>query len=228
MGGASEGLNRLGRGVVLSAFALGCSLAPAPEPFTIALRVVSDPGEGLAGAVVALGGAQPQLSDASGLVTARVDGREGDIVSVVVRCPEGHESPDEALPIVLRRFVDPGAVPQHEAACPPLSRQLVVAVRAPEAADLPVLVDGHELARTDARGVAHVSLDVPVGKTVELTLDTSAQPDLETPSPRQSFGDLSADEVVVFEAHLKRRQRKKPTLRVPQALPWKRNGRGLR
>lgn len=215
--------SRLARVVVAVAFSVGCSLAPAPEAFPVALRVVSDPGEGLAGAIVAQGEAQPQLSDASGVVRVRVDGREGDTVSFIVRCPEGYRSPDDAVPIVLRRFAAPGSVPQPDVACPPLSRTLVVAVRAPGAADLPLLADGVELARTDAQGVAHVSWDLPVGKAVQLTLDTRARPELEPRSPRRSFGDLNADEVVVFDQHFERRKSAKPRSRGPIPLEWSGN-----
>jgi hypothetical protein len=182
---------------------------------------VSDPGEGLGGAVVAHDELEPQRSDASGVVKAQVNGREGDTVSFFVRCPEGYQSPDAAVAIVLRRFSDPSAVPLREVACPPLSRTLVVAVRAPGAADVPVLVDGQELARTDTRGVAHVSWEVPLGKIVELTLDTSAQPDLEPRSPRRTYGDLRADEVVVFSEHFERRKRPKPRGQGPVSLTWR-------
>lgn len=219
---------RCGGWGALAVLGVGCSLAPAPQPFAIALRVVSDPGEGLAGAVVALGDAAPQLTDASGVLWARVHGREGDTVPVVVRCPAGYRSPDEAVPLVLRRFVDPGAVPQHEVACAPLTRTLVVAVRAPGGRDLPVLVDGQELARTDASGVATLRWDLPLDESVTVMLDTSAQPDLIPESPRRSFGKLRADEVVLFEEPFERRRPRKRAPSRPLPWVWRGNGGGRR
>lgn len=190
--------------------AFGCSLSSAPATFAVTLRIVSDPGVALEGVAVAHDPGGTQLSDADGRVTAMVQGREGDTASFVVRCPEGYRSPDAPIAIVLRRFVDPRATPEHEVACPPLSRRLVVAVRAPGGAGLPVLAGGVELARTDAQGVAHVSWDLSVGESLELTLDTSAQPDLQPSSPRQIFGGLRADEVLVFEQRFVRRKSRAP------------------
>jgi hypothetical protein len=208
--------------LVAAAFALGCALDPQPEPFPLALRIVSDPGEGLAGAAVAYGQEAPQLSDEQGRVKVRVHGRQGDTASFVVRCPDGYRSPSGAVGIALRRFADPSVVPEHEVACPPLSHTLVVAVRAPGGAELPVLADGMELTRTDAQGVAHVSWDLPVGTSLELTLDTSARPELLPQSPRQRFSDLSGDEVALFERHFERRPFKPPGRRLPiQIYPYK-------
>jgi hypothetical protein len=212
--------------LVAAASCLGCSLSPQPEAFPLTLRIVSDPGEGLGGATVAYGQDEPQRSDADGRVSVRVLGRQGGIASFVVRCPDGYRSPGEPVGIVLRRFADPSAVPEHEVACPPLSRQLVVAVRAPGGGGLPVLAGGVELARTDAQGVAHVSWDLPVGESLELTLDTSARPELLPESPRQRYSDLSADEVALFEQPFERRKR--PAIRAPRPEPirWSHDGRG--
>jgi hypothetical protein len=208
---ATIGNSACWRAAGLAAFGLGCSLGPEPATFALTLRFVSDPGEALAGVSVSHGAGGSQLSDAGGRVTTRVQGREGDTAAFVVRCPDGYRSPDEPVGIVLRRFVDPHAVPEQEVTCLPLSRRVVVAVRAPGGAELPVLAGGVEVARTDALGVAHVIWDLPVGESLELTLDTSAQPELQPRSPRQSFGELSSDDVLVFEQRFERRRSRPPS-----------------
>jgi hypothetical protein len=109
--------------------------------------------------------------------------------------------------LTLRRVVslDPAAARrglQVSIACPPTHRQGVVVVRAggnqPQA-NLPVLIDGREVARTDPSGVAHVALDMQPGTTFQVLLATAAAPMLRPQDPRRSFTFPDSDEIFIFD-----------------------------
>ena len=77
----------------------------------------------------------------------------------------------------------------------------MVAVRASGGSGLPVMHLGRELARIDEAGMALVHLDMKVGETFTLTLDTSdAKYRLLRPqNPEVSFSVLDADELYTFD-----------------------------
>lgn len=192
--------------VALVAFAATAACATAssgaggPQRFEVDVRVESDPGKPLESVGILQGPAELGRSAADGTVRVALQGRNGDVVSLHVACPENYASPDKPLSVTLRPLVG-ASTPQYRAQCEPLLRTLVVAVRAKGGADVPIKHMGREIARTDADGTAHALLKVPPTEQVTLVLDTTAQPHerLRPKSPEFTLVMPARDEVAVFE-----------------------------
>ncbi len=186
---------------------LGCGLLepPAPPSFEARIRVFSDPNVPLPGARVVYKSSAVGTTDETGTVNFRLTGTEGQVYDLVVRCPEGFTSPSKPVSVALRKLADPAARPEYRVDCPPSTRKVVVAVRADNGKDLPVIYLGRELARTDESGAAHVMLTVPPNQLVQLKLSTEGEgaKDLRPQNPVASFAVKDRDEVLVFEQKFK-------------------------
>ena len=148
------------------------------QKYEFVIRIHGDPGQPLAGVPLSRAGEQIAVSDARGTIALAAHGQEGETLAFEVVCPNGHRSPSKPLSIVLRRLTERDRRPEYSVSCPPLKRTLVVAVRADNGANLPVRYLGREVGRTDAAGAAHVLLETQSEDSIELMLDTSAQPGL--------------------------------------------------
>lgn len=218
--------------VVLCAVALAlglvaCGEPPPPPQFLVTFTAVSDPGVPLPGvSVTANGAAIPGQTGADGVLRVSLTGAEGSPVQIGANCPEGYRHADDLPMITLRQVVslDPGARDRGlevGVRCPPLSRHGVVIVRAggdqPQP-DVPVMIDGREVARTDPSGVAHVALDMQPGATFQVLLATASLPNLRPQEPRLSFTFPDDDEIFVFDQRfdveapppVRRRVRRRP------------------
>ena len=181
----------------------GCATGSgaAGQRFDVDVRVESDPAKPLAAVGILQGSAELGRTNEDGSVRVQLTGRNGDVVSLRVACPEGYASPEKPLSITLRPLVGASVVPQYRAQCEPLLRTLVVAVRAKGGAGLPVKHLGREIARTDAEGAAHALLKVPPSEQVTLVLDT-ASPERERLRPKSPEFTLvmpPRDQVLVFD-----------------------------
>ena len=109
--------------------------------------------------------------------------------------------------------------------CRPRERTAVLVVRSDGHADLPVLVDGVEVGRTNAKGIAHLALRRPSNSIVRVALDTSAHPRLQPQSPETPFEIGDADDIFVldqsFEKRVVKKRRKRRKRRVA-ARQWRR------
>jgi hypothetical protein len=196
----------------LIAMAAGCgafSRRPLPE-FRAIVRVESDPGQPMAGAQLEYGKQPIGATDAAGLVELSLRGRDGQVFDLSVHCPKGYASPSKPVAVTVRRLSDVKTLPEYHVQCPPLLRTVVVAVRAVNGPNLPVVFLGRERTRTDASGAAHLVLQVPPNQAVELSLDTGGARGLEPRSPRARFDVRDQDDVFVleqrFEVERKRRR----------------------
>lgn len=166
----------------------------------VLVRVTSDPGRSLSGASLVIRGRPIATTGAEGSARLSLEGAEGEIFEVTVRCPTGHRSPSQPLVVPLRRLADPRVVPEYEVTCPKTSRKVVVAVRADNGAGLPVTHLGKEIARTDDAGAATVLLDgLEIDDAFTLTLDTGAAPELRPQNPTHSFTVRAADTLLVLD-----------------------------
>jgi hypothetical protein len=183
----------------------GCNLGGGPPrtDYGLSIRVESDPGRPLAGALVRLSDKVVGTSDATGFVKTSARGAEGDVLSFQVACPDGYQSPSRPLSVVLRRLSEQDRSPEYVVQCRPTERTLVVAVRADHGPNLPVMYLGREVARTDRSGAAHVSLRSPPEETVELALDTTESPRLRPHNPTARFRVGQADDLVVLDETFK-------------------------
>jgi hypothetical protein len=186
----------------------GCSRQAPVNNYDLTVLVEADPSEPLAGARLLHAGQELGVTAADGRVAVRATGNEGERIDLTISCPDGYRSPEAPLSVTLRRASDR---PEYFAACPPSSRKLVVAARLEHGAGLPIRYLGREVARSDASGVAHLVLEGPTDKTVELTVDTSEQPQLRPKSPTARFRMGARDEMVVLEQAFETRH--KPVVR---------------
>ena len=177
---------------------LGCAPAQQLSTYRIALRVQSDPGRPLGKARVLFEGKAAGVSDERGLVQLSVSGAEGGSVNLAVECPPGYRSPAAPISALLRRANESDRHAEYAVLCPPVFRTVVIAVRADRGANLPILQLGREVGRTDGAGAAHVVLKSPPEESLELTLDTSANPALRPHNPTTRFRVGQSDDILVF------------------------------
>jgi hypothetical protein len=192
----------------LVAFAmLGCKgMEEKPPPFEMLVHVESDPGRPLEGASVQVNGKQKGRTAQDGRARLSFVGKEGEAFDLWVRCPNGYMSPTKPITASLRRISDPSKLPQYDALCPPLERTVVVAIRADNGPNLPVMYLDKEIARTDVSGAAHVLLPMKPGDSFQLTLATNEKGNekLRPQNPSLPFTARSQDDVFLFEQRFTR------------------------
>ncbi|MCC6876944.1 MAG: hypothetical protein IT378_21745, partial [Sandaracinaceae bacterium] len=82
--------------------------------------------------------------------------------------------------------------------CRPSTREVVVLVRT-WVPDIAVRVDGRELARTDADGLAHVPLRARARSQIEVVLGTEHRPELTPSNPTRVFSVGDASDLFVHD-----------------------------
>jgi hypothetical protein len=186
---------------VLVAFALfGCDVrGGAARAYEFSVRISGDPGRPVPGASLTFKGAPVATSDAAGFAKLSARGQEGETLDFAVACPEGYRAPARPLSLRLTRLRDGSPIPEYQVTCAPALREVVVAVRAENGADLPVKYLGREVARTDAAGAAHFVLRVEPGAQLEVALDTHDKRGLRPQDPVAHFLARSEDDLFVFE-----------------------------
>lgn len=189
----------------LLAAATGCNLfkPPPPPSFQATIRVEGDPGQPLAGTQIVFKNKQIGVTDAAGVLQFKLKGSEGQVFDLNVKCPDGYESPTKPVSVTLRKLADPKAQPEYRVQCPPSLRTVVVAVRAENGPNLPVVYLGKERTRTDQSGAAHLVLQVPPNQVLQVKLDTSESKSLKPESPTQTFEVKQADDVFVLDQTFK-------------------------
>jgi len=217
------GLALLGLSV---ASASGCSMKPdAPAPFEIVVKVSSDPGRPLPGAVIMKGGKEGPSTGVDGKVSVKISGNEGETVDLMVKCPADYVSPVKPISVLLRR--NSGTkLPEFDASCPPAIRHMVVAVRADNGPNLPVKVLGRTIGYTDANGAFTYAIPLRPGDGVEMMIDTSANPLISPKSPSTLLTMKPYDDVVTFDQKFQVAEVKKKVFvrQVPKAITGPRRG----
>jgi hypothetical protein len=184
--------------------AAACASGPAEPPpvFEVVVRAVADDGAPVAGASVSIGEEEVGETGADGAALVVLHGRESQRERVSVACPEGFDSPP-AQTLRLQSFrsldVAPERAVEMRFACRARERHVVLVVRAAGQTGLPVRVHGEEVARTDARGLAHVPLQLDVGATLRVTIDSTSRPRLRPQSPTATYAVRDRDAVFVFD-----------------------------
>lgn len=191
--------------VVLSAVATlcGCQEEPSQSPvFELELRAQRESGEPMAGVQFSRGERAMGVTGGDGEVRVRLRAREGMRLSIAPQCPEGYRGPDGDLEVVLRtlRTADGEIAPLTvQTTCRPTERMAALVVRT--APDIPVIVQGRQVARTNADGIAHASLTMEPNTTFRVELDTSDKPALRPRSPVTTLTVMDRDEIfpIAFE-----------------------------
>jgi hypothetical protein len=167
--------------------------------FAVVFVVESDPGIRIGRAQVFVDRKPIGKTDPDGVVQMKIVGQPRQLLRVEHDCPDGHEDPLEPKMLRLRSFegVDPSSTLAMEITlrCPPEKRLAAFIVRAKNGSDLPVLLDGEKVARTNGSGVAHFSASGAVGTEYVIELDTTERPQLLPQFPTHLFTLPDADEI---------------------------------
>ncbi|MDH5491235.1 MAG: hypothetical protein OEY14_04725 [Myxococcales bacterium] len=178
----------------------GCGDIPLPQ-HVLTFHVESESGEPLSGVAIQLNGADAGQSDAEGLVQAVVRGPEGTSFSATWTCPEGYRAPTAPQQITVRSFqgLDPDSATglAMTLKCLPASRSVGFVIRTNAQADLPIVLNGTEVARTNAAGVAHYAADAAPGTNFRVQISTQGRA-LRPQNPSATFTLADADDVFVF------------------------------
>lgn len=172
---------------------------PPPPPFQLFMRVDSDPGHPVVGATVSRNGKPLSTTGPDGRAMLTLTGVEGETTDVSIKCPDAFNSPTKPTSVRLTRFADKSKVPEYAVACPPSLRHVVVAVKAENGPNLPVMYLNRMITRTDASGAAHFALEVAPNTQFQVTLDTADNTKLKPPSPTKPFTAPLHDDILVFD-----------------------------
>jgi hypothetical protein len=187
---------------------------PKP-PLEVAVIVTSDPGKPIEGAEIVYAGKTIKKTDEKGIAKLSLKGNDGDSYEVRIKCPKGFQSPSKTLTIPLQRLSDPNDAPEYDIACPPVTRTVVVAVRADNGPNLPVSYLGRPVGRTDGSGAATILVpDVDADSHIVLTLDTTEKGNegLKPQNPINTFVVKGQDDVFAWD--------QKFVLDAPKAKVW--------
>lgn len=186
--------------VALAIALWGCTPQPPPV-YEVVIRVTSDRDKPVKGAIISNDGKKVGTSGEDGAALLRLRGTEGEAFLFSVQCPAEYESPTKPIQVALRKMVDSTKRPEYQAACPPSTRTVVVAVRAENGANVPVMYLGKEVGRTDDSGAAHVLLQLKPNESFELVLNTSdkAYERLRPQNPVATFVVKGQDDVFAFD-----------------------------
>ena len=198
-----------------------CQQPPPPDPFQISVRVESDPGIPVTGATIARSNRPLGTTDTAGRSTLKLDGVEGEITDVTVTCPDGFQTPPKPINIRLTRLAEKSKIPEYAVRCPPSMRRVVVAVRADNGPNLPVLYLDKAVTRTDGSGAASFALEVPPGSQFSVALATAERKDLKPINPSKLFVVNQQDDVFLFDQRFEIEKKKAapvPTVHIPRAL----------
>ena len=210
--------------LVLTVLLAGCEEERPPPTYRVTFTAKSD-AEPLEGVRIVADGRPLGDTDEDGILRVDLTGREGQAVAVNAQCPPGHRAPEQLPLLTLRTFrgLDPAAAErgiEMTVACPPAERTAAVVIRTgDEGADLPVMMAGREVARTDESGVAHLVMEMRPHSTFRLQIDTSANERLQPQNPGATFTVPDADEIFLYDQPFQvkqRRRRWRPRRREPE------------
>ena len=211
-----EGLRRriLGIGLALS----GCQRPTAvPQDVPFVLEARSDVDEPVEGVEFFVSGKALGKTDGNGRLEASVsvglidagDESEEKTLELVTQCPVRYEPPlPRSIELTPPGRDSAGVLPQLvRVTCTMVSNEIAVVVRAPQAKNAPVLVDGEVVTHTDANGNAHHAVTVPRGRLfMSVQVDTADRLELTPPSPERVFSLTDGDHELIFEPEFKKRK----------------------
>ena len=190
---------------VVSAVVLASCKGPVRSTRLVAVSFVveSDPGVRLPRARVTVDGDPAGESDSNGIVQTKIRAVPGQRLMIQHQCPAGHAAPSEHRVLRLRRFegLDGFEPPPMEITlrCVPTERIAAFVIKAENGPDLPVLLNGESVARTNGSGIAHFSTRHAAGTDFKVVLDTRDHPHLLPQLPTRLFTLTDAEEIFVFE-----------------------------
>jgi hypothetical protein len=195
-----------------SVAAIGCSQnAAQPSGYAVLVRAADDSGKPLPGVQLVAAGQTLGVTDERGQHALRVPGDEGQRVDLTATCPASYSGPRERPAFLLQRVRDAQGEPSDlpievSLTCNATEHIALVALQTGQAG-LPIMLRGQVVAQTSELGTAHVMLREPIGKSFQLTLDTSARPELRPDSPTRLFTVTHQDAFSVWDQPFEQERR---------------------
>ena len=189
--------------LALAAGASACEEEKPPQRYRLTFEVYTDllplPGAELLVRARSMG-----RTDAAGTLQLELPGRDGLVVPVTIRCPEGTRGPAQPIEVTLRtlNILDRAAAARgivNRVNCPPVDRAVAVVVRTDRRANVPVFWQGHEVSRTDESGLAVMTFRVRPSTPIQLAMNTAELATLRPQNPTRQFLVPDSDEVLVWE-----------------------------
>lgn len=183
---------------------LGCSAPPREAEQPVEVRVTDFAGQPVEGATLVAGARTVSTTAADGVAKLMLPGRDGDLFSLGVHCPEGYVAPTE--PLVIRWLAVDSGLASHLTRCRQLRHRLVVLVRVDGGPGLPIVRLGRVVGTTDKAGATSLMFDLAIDERLELVLSTeSLAKEKVTPrDPSAVFELHDADEIKLFDVKLAR------------------------
>jgi hypothetical protein len=185
--------------------------------YAVLVRAVDDLGKPLASVQLSAAGAALGETDAVGQRALSMPGTEGQRVDLLARCPAGYAGPRERPAFLLKHMRDlQGGLSDQpievNLTCDATSHVALVAIHTGQPG-LPIMLRGQAVGQTSEAGTAHVMLREPVGNSFQLTLDTSAKPELRPESPTHMFAVTHQDAFAVWDQPFEREKKAAPAVR---------------
>ncbi len=201
---------------ILSVIIGACSNDPAPQSVVLIIEVVDHNERPVPGTDVTIDGASIGATDESGHFQTRLSGPEGRRVHVQISCPDrwiAEDGETRDLSVRFLKRLDP-----RESAMAPMdarfkcvyrTRRIVLLVRTDQVPNLPVFALGAQIAATDAEGVAQAVLEGVPGDEIEVTLNTSENPELRPAMPSRRLTVPKTNQIIVFDQKFEKQQKNK-------------------
>jgi hypothetical protein len=190
-----------------------CSSQGGPQSIALIVEVVDDQDRPFSGALVFIEERNYGTTDDRGRMTAQLNGPEGRRFGIRVSCPNGWIVENEKQRELNVRFLRPidrkNAVPAPMDVlfrCVPVTRKIVLLVRADGQAGLPIKAMGRELAMTDGKGVAQSVIEGMPGDEIEIEIDTSDNPELRPSMPSRRFTMPMRNQILIFDQRFESKQ----------------------
>lgn len=186
---------------------LGCSgqtTTDTSQQFEVIVSASTDEGKPVAGVRVTASGAILGTTAESGTLSVKLRGTEGQTLSISALCPVGYNTPPTLPTLRLAhtyRVTSEGKLPtSYEIMCTRQKRDVVLVIHAPGGAQLPIRIDDKPAAviGTDGNAQLLLSLERNV-KALNVTIDSSAFPQLKPSSPSRLLSLHEGDTILFFE-----------------------------
>lgn len=184
--------------------AVGCNqTVTQSSSYAVLVRAADDLGRPLSDVQLSAAGQALGATDAQGQRTLSMPGVEGQRVDLVASCPASYTGPRERPAFLLKRTRTPqGSLSDQpievNLTCDSTNHVALVAVQTGQA-NLPIMLRGQVVGQTSDLGTAHVMLREPAGHSFQLTLDTSARPELRPENPTHIFTVTHQDAFSVWD-----------------------------
>ncbi len=218
---------RGGRRSLLLAIAGLATACAEPPPGRVDIELLVDDGAGtpVEGAAFLVDGERLAATDAHGRARAGLPIRTSATYRVAHACPAGFRpvEPEARLNAApsrpLARRAPGSAAVTIRRRCAPLRLRHVLLVRTGGRGGLPIRVLGRTAGVTDPDGAALLAIDGAPGEEVEISLDTSAAPQLRPASPSRRIELPDARRFLVFDQRFEERPKPHGKRGRPRNVP---------